>query len=201
MTIVARPKISVAMIGSNSERYLDEVLRSVAWADETVLVLDPASQDRTRPIARAHGVRVIERAWTGFAAQKNAAIAATRHPWVLSLDCDEVVDAELQAAIARAEFERFDAFAVARKNHLGKQWVRHSGFYPDRQIRLFRRELRFDDRPVHEQLEVTGRRVGTLAGHLIHFTYADVAEYVRKVRRYATLDAELLSREGRRWSW
>lgn len=199
---MARPAISVAMIAKNSEQHLEEVLRSVRWAEEIVIVLDPQTTDRTREIATAHGAKVIECAWEGFAKQKNRAIAATSSPWVLSLDDDELVDDELNRAICAAPFSTADGFRIARKNYIGDKWIRHSGFYPDRQLRLFRRDLRYrEDLPVHEQIDETGKRILPLAGHLVHYTYASYNEYLAKAKRYAALDAEVLYAEGRRWSW
>src|SRR5438105_1725187 len=151
-----KPKLSVALVTRNEEERLRACLESVAWADE-IVVVDAESHDKTVQIAREFTDHVLVRPWPGFAAQKNAALAATTGEWVLSLDADETVSAAL-----RAEIETIlrgsgagAGYAVPRRNIFWNRWVKHGGLYPDWQVRLFRRGRgRFVPRAVHESVVV-----------------------------------------------
>lgn len=189
--------ISVVVITRDEGDTLAGCLRSASFADELVVV-DDRSSDDTLAIARAHGATVHERALDGFATQKNFGIDRARNDWVLVLDADERVTPEL----AR-ELESLDlggahaAYSIAFRNHVGDRWLRHGGLYPDRHVRLFdRRRARYGEREVHEELEVDGT-VGELAGDIVHLTYADLREYLAKVRRYAELEARWTPRPSR----
>lgn len=193
------PRLSVTLVTLNEETRLRRALESVAWADE-IVVVDAESQDKTVQIAREFTDRVFVRPWPGFAAQKNYALDEARGAWVLSLDADEEVSAELyrdiQATIDAAD--ACDGYAVPRRNLFLGQWIRHGGLYPDWQMRLFRRTRgRFVDRDVHESVRVEGRR-GRLAGHLVHRSYSGVADFFERAHRYSTLAAAEQVRQGGR---
>ena len=135
----ARP-CSAVVITRNEEQRLATCLASLAWADE-IVVVDAESTDRTVEIARGFTDRVVVRPWPGFAAQKNFAADQARHEWVLSVDADEEVSAELRAEILRVLTDGGEAagYALPRRNIFWGRWIRHGGLYPDWQIRLFRR--------------------------------------------------------------
>jgi glycosyltransferase involved in cell wall biosynthesis len=193
-----RARLSVAVITANEAERLRACLESVAWADE-IVVVDAESHDKTVQIAREFTDHVLVRPWPGFAAQKNAALAAATGEWVLSLDADETVSAAL-----RAEIETIlrgagtsDGYAMPRRNIFWNRWVRHGGLYPDWQVRLFRRGRgRFVARAVHESVAVDGG-VGRLRGHLEHRSYRDVADFLERANRYSTLAAEEWVAAGR----
>ncbi len=194
-----RLNLSVVVVTRNEEERLRACLLSVAWADE-IVVVDAESEDKTVTIAREFTDRVVVRPWPGYAAQKNAALELATGHWVLSLDADEVVSAELRAEIARilAVDGPADGYAVPRRNIFWDRWVRHGGLYPDWQVRLFRRgRARFVARAVHESVTVEGR-VERLAGHLEHRSYRDVSDFLARADRYATLAAEEAVAGGRR---
>lgn len=194
-----RPRLSVTVITLNEAERLRACLESVAWADE-VIVVDAESHDKTLAVAREFTDRVWVRPWPGFAAQKNFALEQATGDWVLSLDADEQVSAELQAEI-RALLggdPPHDGYAVPRRNLFLGQWVRHGGLHPDWQLRLFRRGRgRFVERAVHEAVEVLGP-VGRLRGHLVHRSYEGLGDFFERAHRYATLAAADLVRAGAR---
>ena len=132
------PLLSVAIITCNEEANLARTLRSVAWAEE-VIVVDSGSTDKTVEIARSLGAIVIEREWPGFAAQKNFAIAQCTGTWILSLDADEEVSPELQRQIRLllSSNPPYDAIYLKRRNLFLNRWIKHGGFYPDPKLRLF----------------------------------------------------------------
>jgi Glycosyl transferase family 2 len=201
MTPLLPCSLSVAIVTLNEEHNLPRTLASVAWADE-IIVVDSGSTDRTVEIARSFSAKVIVRAWPGFAAQKNFAIAQCTGAWVLSLDADEELSSELQQEI-RALLQSqpiAEAFYLRRHNLFLGRWIKHGGFYPDAKLRLFRRAgsatPQFTTRPVHETIAFTGP-TATLQHDLIHHAYPTLASYIEHMDRYSTLGAEILISKGR----
>jgi glycosyltransferase involved in cell wall biosynthesis len=188
----------VTVITHNEEERLRACLESVAWADELVVV-DAESADKTVTVAREHTDRIWVRPWPGFAAQKNFAIDQSRGDWILSLDADERVTPELAARIRAivAAGGPADGYRIPRRNFFWGAWVRHGGLYPDYQLRLFRRPAgRFVAHGVHESVAVTGR-VEALAEPLLHHSYRDLDDFVRRSNRYSSLAAADWVRDGR----
>ena len=186
------------IVARNEEADLGRTLESVAWADECIVV-DSGSTDRTIEIARAHGAKVFEEPWRGYAAQKNSSIAKASYDWVLSLDADEEVSAELGGSIQRllsGTYSNADGYFIARRNCFLGRWIRHGGFYPDRKLRLFRRgKGEFVERAVHETMRVDGT-TAILAGDLIHNAYPTLTDYIETMNRYSSLGAEVALKKG-----
>lgn len=193
-------KISALIIVKDEERQIADCLSSLVFAEE-IVVVDSGSTDRTEEICRSDPrVRWFSEPWKGFGPQKNSALEKARNDWVFSIDADERVTPELAAEIAslgRAA-PAADGFRVPRRSFFGTRCVRHGGWYPDYTIRLWRREAgRFVDRSVHEVVGVQGV-VGTLRGDLLHYTYRDTEDFLRRMNRYSTLAAGELRRQGAR---
>ncbi|HEY5975309.1 MAG TPA: glycosyltransferase family 2 protein [Geobacteraceae bacterium] len=190
--------LSATIIVRNEERNIGDCLASLDFVDE-IIVVDSGSSDRTESICRANPlVRFQSLPWEGFGRQKNLAAGLASHDWILNLDADERVTPELRSAILAADRDRYAAFRFARENYFGTQWIRHCGWYPDYNTRLYdRRQASFSERVVHETLTCQGE-VGTLGGHLRHYTYRDIADYVARMDRYSTLAAEELVRAGKK---
>lgn len=199
-------KISATIITFNESANIRGACESVAWADE-VVVVDSRSTDATRDIARECGARVVERDWPGFAAQKQFAADSASHEWVFSLDADERVTPELRASIealrASDDAALADGYRVARRSFYMGRWIRGGGWYPDYQLRLYRRARgRWEGAFVHESVKMrAGARVETLAGDLQHFSVRDAAHHHRMIgERYAPLAARQMFESGRRTS-
>ncbi len=194
--------LSVVIITKNEEENIARTLASVeAVADEIVLV-DSGSTDRTLEIARSFGskVKIFVEEWKGFPRQKNAAIEKATGDWILSLDADEEVSPELANEIAGATAKKQEdaAFSIPRKNYFLGKWMRRGGFYPDRKVRLVRRELaRFEDRAVHEDMKISGP-IAELHGPLLHHAYPTLANYIEHMNRYSSLGAEMAVAGGKR---
>jgi glycosyltransferase involved in cell wall biosynthesis len=173
----------------------------VAFADEWVVV-DSGSTDDTREIAASLGARVVKtEGWPGFGVQKNRALELARGRWVLSIDADERVSEALAAriqAVIKSE-QAADGYELSRVSRFCGQWIRHGDWYPDRVLRLFRRESgRFTDDLVHERLKVNGR-VERLAGDLLHDTMPTLDDALDKMNRYSSgraLDKVAAGRTG-----
>ena len=185
--------IAVVTITKNEEANIQDCLASVNWATERIVV-DADSTDRTAELARACGAKVFVRPWPGFGRQKNFGMAQASSDWILILDADERVTEELrgemQTCIERWRPGAPVAYRIPRRNFFYGAWVRGSGVYPDYQVRLFRRGIaQYNDVAVHENLIVNGE-IGTLAGHLDHYTERRIQDHFKKFGLYTTLAAQ-----------
>lgn len=195
-------RISAIIITKNAGRTLRRCLESVSWADETI-VLDSNSSDDTVTICRDLGIALHQSSdWPGFGPQKNRALDLAAGEWVLSLDADEWVTPDL-----RAEIERLleapagkAAFALPRRSSFCGRYMRHSGWWPDYVVRLFRRDsARFSDDITHERLIVKGA-TGKLKQPLMHQAIDDLDQMLNKMNTYSTNTAIMLRQRGRRAS-
>lgn len=191
--------ISAVLIAQNEETNIGAALESVAFCDEIVLV-DSGSTDRTREIAEAGGARVVVNApWPGFVAQRDFAVRAAKHDWVLALDADERVGDELRReieALRTAGFERA-GYRIPRVAFYLGQWIRGTDWYPDWQVRVFdRTRAGWQGDLVHESVRVNGP-VGRLQGEMEHHPYADVSDHLLKIDSYTTLWARQAHAAGR----
>ncbi len=194
-------KITVAMITRNEEDRIADALRSVPWADE-IVVVDAESADKTVEIARRFTDRVFVRPWPGYAVQKNFADAQASNDWIFSLDADERVSDDLSASIHAWKLSEPDCegYCVARRAWYLGRWIRHSGWYPDYQLRLYRRDRsHWQGDYVHESVRVQGR-IGQLTGDLLHFTRRNLAEHHEVLGKYTTLAAQSDRSKGKRVS-
>ena len=195
---MSRQPFSVVIITKNAATQLAACLESAAFADE-ILVVDSGSDDGTAELAAARGARVIQKAWLGFGAQKQFAVEAARHDWVLCLDADERVSERLHASVLAAlAAPAAQAYSMPRCNRFMGRWLRHGEGYPDWSLRLFHRgHARWSDDPVHEKV-LTAAPVARLQGDLLHDTAESLDAYLKKQERYTTLAAESLFRAGKR---
>jgi glycosyltransferase involved in cell wall biosynthesis len=193
--------LSTCLITRNEEHNLPRVLNSVRGVADEIVVVDCGSQDRTLEIAQDHGAKVITRTWTNFAEQKNIAAAAASHNWILSLDADEELSTELQDSLLEWKKQKpeFAVYEFARRTWYLGAWINHTGWYPDFQRRLFRRDAAQFSGIIHEALRFQGK-AGRLQGDLLHYTVSSVEEHGQKVERYTTLAAQQMLTAGKR-SW
>ncbi len=181
--------LSAVIIAKNEADRIEAAIRSVAFADE-VVVLDSGSEDDTVARAVALGARVVCTDWPGFVAQKNRALQAAAGEWVLSLDADERVDEALATAIiAVVGSSDADGFVVNRRTFWLGHRLAHGHAWPDPRVRLVRAaRARWVGHDPHDLLAVDGR-VGTLTGELLHDPYRSLAEHLATIDRYTRLDA------------
>ena len=196
-------RVSVVIITRNEASNLPRCLESVRWADE-IIVVDAGSTDGTREIADRFGARVHVEPWRGFGHAKQTGVDLATGDWVFSIDADEVVPPALAEEIRRVVSENNGhpaGYTVPRRTRFLGRWIRHCGWYPDRVLRLFRRERgRFDGAVVHERVVVDGP-VGELTHDLLHYSYPDLETYFEKFNRYTTLGAEKAYANGERAGW
>jgi glycosyltransferase involved in cell wall biosynthesis len=191
--------VSAVIIARDEADFIEGCLASVAWADERLVVLDSATTDRTAALAEAMGARVVERPWVSFQHQRNVALGLARCGWVLFVDGDERVPPslarEVRARLHEVRDER--GFWIPRRNVIAGVWVKHAGWWPDRQLRLLHRtSARYDERGRdHEVAELDGP-AGTLSEPLLHLNYETFAELRAKQASYAVLEARTLWEQG-----
>jgi len=192
-------RLSAVLITFNEADRIGECLRRLSFCDE-VLVVDSHSTDGTREIAAAAGARVIDRDWPGYRSQKEFAIRAAQHDWVLCLDADEFVTAPLAAEIEilkRAGFPVHDGWNMPRTLNYFGRFLRHGLTYPDRHLRLIHRARGgWRGKEIHEHMEVGGS-VGRLRGDLEHHAYRSLSHQVQKLERYAELMSHELHATGK----
>lgn len=198
----APARLSACVITFQEEDRIEECLASLAFCDELVVV-DSGSTDRTRELARAAGARVIEQPWAGFVAQKQAAIDHAAHDWVLIVDADERVGPELRAqieALRAAGFPGSAGWECPRKTFYLGRFIEHGLWYPDRQLRLFdRRRGRIGGHEPHDKTLLDGPK-GRLTGDLLHYSYRDLDDHLRRIDKYTAIMAQGLFERGRRAS-
>jgi glycosyltransferase involved in cell wall biosynthesis len=193
--------ITVLVTTLNEAANIGACLESVAWAADR-LVVDSGSTDDTPAIAARAGARVITHPYESAARQKNWALALVQHPWVLILDADEQVTPALAASIhAAVEADGpLDGYYLRRQSFFMGHPIRHCGWDRDRVLRLFRTARgRYDDRRVHELLQLDGQ-AGEFDAPLLHFTYRSFHDYLDKLDRYTERGADDLRAAGRKAS-
>lgn len=192
---------SACVIACNEERNLRRCLESVAWVEDRVVVVDARSTDATERIARDLGARVSVHPYEGNVEQKNVALGLAKHDWVIALDADEALQPELAESIREviaSDGAGADGFLVNRITfHLGR-WIRHGDFFPDWQLRVFRRSRgRWAGVNPHGRVEVDGR-IERIAGELAHWSYRDLADQVERIQEFSRIQAAALHAAGRR---
>ena len=187
-----RCSLTAAVIARDEEHTLPACLASLAFADERLVLVDAATVDRTREVARLHGARVEERRFDTFAAQRDAALSLAHGDWVLFVDADERVRPALRdevlATIGQPQACR--GFWIPRHNYLMNHLIRYAGWWPDYQLRLLKTgAAHFDpSRPVHEIALIDGP-TGKLREPLVHLNYRTLTEFIRKQEHYCGFEA------------
>jgi glycosyltransferase involved in cell wall biosynthesis len=198
--VASHSNLSACIITFNEADRIEACLRSLSFCDE-LLVVDSHSSDGTRELAAAIGARVIERDWPGYRSQKQFAVDAATHDWVLCVDADERVSEALRREITDLRERGFgDAagYSLPRITDYFGRFLRHGNAYPDRLVRLFdRRRGGWTGEEIHENTRVSGR-VARLSGHLEHFSYRSLGDHLNRMQRYADLMAQALYARGRR---
>lgn len=191
------PKLSAIIITKNEAENIRACIESVNWADE-IIVVDSGSSDATVEICRELGAQVHQHDWPGFGMQKNRALSYANHEWVFSIDADERVTSELRAQLINAmEDGNKNGYYVPRLSQFCGQFIRHSGWYPDYVLRLFRKTKgRFSDDTVHERVIVDGN-TGKLTRPLLHYSYQNQADVQRKTEQYARAGALQMLKKGK----
>lgn len=203
-------KISVAILTFNEEENIVDCLESVKWADEIVLV-DEGSSDKTVELAKKYtnNIKIVDHDpdsksseskaadpsghETMFHKNKQKSIDFCKGDWILQIDADERVTSKLKdAVLSVVNSDQFSGYQVARKNIIFNKWLEHTGWYPDYQVKLFKRGKGwYPCKTVHELVEIDGE-IGTLQGDLLHEHYKSVFQFIDRLNKYTTNDANFL---------
>lgn len=195
-------KISATIITLNEERNIARAMESLRCCDE-IVVVDSGSTDRTPEIAAKLGARLVDSPWGGYAPQKNLAAERAGNDWILSIDADEALSESLEAEIwqIKKNGPQYDAYTMPRLAQYLGRWILHSGWYPDRKVRLYHRaKARWAGDYVHESVQVDGA-IGHLESDLLHFTCDSLSEHLKSLDRYTTLAAEQLVSQKTHIGW
>jgi glycosyltransferase involved in cell wall biosynthesis len=206
-------RVSACIITLNEEENLPRALASLKEIADEIVVVDSGSTDRTAEVARTGGAVFFERAWTNYADQKNYAAECASNDWIFSMDADEQLSSPLQTSLLawKKHTAEHSVYEVSRKTFYLGAWIEHSGWYPNFQRRLYRRDAAEFSGIVHESLRFAGKP-GRLSGDLLHYTVRSFDEHKAKVEIYTTLAAQQMFAEGKRkwrgalwfaapWSW
>ena len=198
-----RPLVSLAIICLDEAENIERCIRSVPFADE-VVVVDSGSKDATVEIATRLGARVLREKWLGFRDTKQLAVEKCSHDWIISLDADEALSGdaatEVAALLASPALEQNDGYEFPRLTWNLGRWIRHGGWYPDRQLRLFNRKRASWKGGDHVHERVEAARVARLQHEIHHWPFPTHAEQVATNNRYSGLGARELATKGTRFS-
>jgi glycosyltransferase involved in cell wall biosynthesis len=193
--------VSVYVLTSNNRRTIEPCLKSLAWAEELVVV-DSYSQDGTFEICQHYTDKTYQKKWEGHRAQYQHAADLTTREWVMFVDADEEVPLELVEEIRtvlRKEASLFDGFFVCRRTYYLGKWIRYGGWYPDGEIRLYRKDKGRWEGGLHAKVVVEGK-VGFLKSQYLHYTYKNISDQIQTIDRYSQIAAEDLSKSGKTFS-
>ena len=191
-------RLTAALLARDNEDEIADCLQSVAWADERIVILDARSSDRTAAIAEELGARVVRNRFEDFARQREFGLSLATGRWLLYLDTDERATPALAEEVRRViQDDSRVGWWVPRRNIIWGREIRHGGWYPDYQLRLFKLGHAHYDlmRPVHEVVTLDGQE-GHLQEPLIHYNYRTVGQFIDKQRQYVGYEAEILYKRG-----
>lgn len=195
-------KLSVVIITLNEEDRLEDALKSCSNIADEIVVLDSYSTDNTLKIAEKYGARIFKKRFEDYGSQKNAALAKAQHNWVLNLDADERVSETLEKnilALKKKNENDIEAagFRINRKTFYLGRWIKHSGWYPDRKLRLFRKDKSEWRGRIHEGLMLDGQ-TEYMEGDILHYTYRDMTDHITRLNKYSRMQAEDIAKKGKK---
>lgn len=193
-------QLTVVIITKNEERNIGRALDSVSRIADEIIVVDGYSTDKTKAICEKKGAHFIQYEWKGYAATKNFANSLARSPYILSLDADEALDPKLEKALIAEKHKGFSGiYSVNRLTNYCGKWIYHSGWYPDKKIRVFPKDkTTWVGEFVHEELEFSENMIPhELFGHLEHYSYYSYADHRARADKYSLLTAQKMAAQGK----
>lgn len=194
-------KISATIITFNEERKIEPCITSLLPVADEIIVVDSFSTDKTKEICLRYPVKFIERSFEGYVAQKNFALRQTTNDIVLALDADERLSSELQTSIlhVKRNWNSKSGYSFNRLNNYCGKWIRFSGWYPDRKIRLWdKRKGQWGGEDPHDKVILLRKEIGFLKGDLLHMAYHTVDEHLQQMQKFSEVAAKAKYRNGKR---
>jgi len=195
------PKISAVIITMNEEQLIEQCLQSLDDIADEIIVVDSFSTDSTEEVCKRFNVKFVKHEFKGFMDQKNFALSLALHPYILSLDADEALSEELQKSLLGAKHDlKYDGYRFTRLSNYCGQWMRHSAWYPDRQLRLFKAAKgEWGLINVHETFIMNhDSKLGRLKGDLLHWPCTSEEDLVEKIENYSDIAAHEYYKAGKR---
>ena len=196
-------KLSAAIICFNEEKRIRKTLESLQGVADEIIVVDSFSTDKTQAICEEFNVTFIQNPFEGHIEQKNFALEKCSHDYVLSLDADEALNDELKASILKVkENWQGSGYHFNRLTNYVDQWIYHSGWYPDKKLRLIKKGYaKWEGRNPHDILKLNdGSKSQYLKGDLLHYSYLSVSDHVRQTNKFTTIAAKACYEQGVRSS-
>lgn len=196
-------QISAVVITYNEEDKIERALLSLQKVSDEIVVVDSYSSDATPQICYRYTDRFIQRSWEGYRVQKQFATEQASHEWILNLDADEMLSPDLTQEILHWKNERstYSGYLLPRKTFFMGKWITHTTWYPDCQLRLFRRSSgSWKGGRVHESFRVDGP-TGRLNGEIYHYTYSSFSEYLQQLENFSSLAAQDYFDRGKKVTW
>lgn len=192
--------VSVYVLTTDNRRTIERCLKSLSWAKELVVV-DSFSQDGTYEICKQYTDKVYRKNWTGHRDQYQYAADLTTQDWVMFVDADEEIPSELAEEIRtewKGRAKEFDGYFVYRRTYYLGRWIRYGGWYPDGEIRLYRKEKGRWEGGLHAKLVVDGK-IGILKNQYLHYTYGNISDQIQTIDRYSNVAARDLFEGGEKF--
>ena len=195
-------KISATIITFNEEKNIERCLNSLQGVADEIIVVDSFSKDKTKEICQKYNVQFFERHFKDYSDQKNFAIEQTKYNLILSLDADEELTDKLKKSITRVKNNNnSDGYYFNRiTNYCGK-WIKHSGWYPNHQLRLWNKDQGKWVGIIHEKLTLVKMRTAHIKGDLLHYSYYSYSQHLMQIDKYSELQSKELHEKGRKVSW
>ena len=195
------PKISAVIITYNEELYIDKCLSSIIGIADEIVVVDSFSTDSTEDICKKYNVRFVKHEFEGYRDQKNYALGLATYKNILSLDADEALSDRLKESILSIKDKwEYDGYMFNRRNNYCGKWIRHSQWYPDRQLRLFYSDLgKWGELNLHERfLMSNGAKISKLKGDLLHWPFSSLQDHIDKMNKFSLIGAEEFHKAGKK---
>ncbi len=199
--MVDKVPVSVYVLTYNNRRTIERCLKSLAWAEE-LIVVDSLSKDGTFEICQRYTDKAYQREWKGHRNQYQYAADLTTWDWIMFVDADEEVPFELAEEIHKelaGGKSRFDGFFIYRRTYYLGKWIRYGGWYPDGEIRLYRKGKGKWEGGIHAKVALDGK-VGVLKNQYLHYTYKDISDQIKTIDQYSQMAAEDLAESGGKFS-
>lgn len=199
--MVNKLPVSIYVLTFNNIRTIERCLNSLFWAEELIIV-DSGSTDGTYEICQRYTENVYRREFKTHADQYQFAAEMTTNQWIMFVDADEEVPTELVEEIReelKNEEKGLEGFIIYRKTYYLGRWIRYGGWYPDGEIRLYRRDKGRWEGGLHAKIIVDGR-VKRLKNKYLHYTYRDISDQIQTIDRYSKIAAEDLVKSGKRFT-
>ncbi len=194
-------QLSAVIITYNEEEYIRNCLTSLTGIADEIIVVDSFSTDTTEDICKSFHVKFIRHPFEGYIEQKNFALTLASNKWILSLDADEALSEELRRSILSIKDDlRYDGYIFNRRNNYCGKWLRFSGWYPDRHMRMFRSDCgEWSGLNPHDKFRLKkGSRGKRLNGDLLHWNHRSYKEHLQKMEKFSSIAASSYLNAGRR---